>query len=85
MFGAFAVNVVAGNLHVATQVALVRHDEAHAHGRRQNAGTVPINFAFIVQSGVNRAMRQFMVPVSVLRDQFGRFAQMQRRVCTSGG
>jgi hypothetical protein len=33
------VNVVAG---IATQVALVCHDEAHVHGRRQNAGPVPL-------------------------------------------
>jgi hypothetical protein len=75
MFGAFAVNVVTG---IATQVALVRHDEAHVHGRRQNAGTVPVNFTLVVQSGVNRAMRQFVIAQPVLRDQFGRVAQMQR-------
>jgi hypothetical protein len=76
IFGAFAVDVVAG---IATQVALVCKDEAHVHGRRQNAGTVPVNFTLVVHSRVNGAVRQFMIAQPVLRDQFGRVAQVQRR------
>ena len=34
IFGAFAVDVVAGILHVAAQVTLAPDDEAHVHGRR---------------------------------------------------
>ena len=77
-FGEFAVNVVTRSLHVAAQVALGCHDEAHVHGRRQNAGTVPVNFTLVVHSRVNGAVRQFMIAQPVLRDQFGRVAQMQR-------
>jgi hypothetical protein len=80
IFGAFAVNVVVGILHVAAQVTLARNDEAHVQWRRQNAGPVPLYFGWFIHGRVNGTVRQFMVSQPVLRDQFGRVAQVQRRV-----
>jgi hypothetical protein len=77
IFGEFAVNVVT---RIAAQVALVRHDETHVEWRRQNTGTVPLYFGVVIHGRVNCAVWQCMIAQPMLRDQFGRVAQVQRRV-----
>ena len=80
IFRHFAVYVVARGLYFTAQVALERMNEAHVKGWRQNARLIPINFVLVVHPRVNRSKRQIMITQSMLCYQFGRVAQMQRRV-----